>query len=198
MNGIYIFIISGFIYADALVVDDKTGLKNIVMTKTTYKTYLVKSLIFNFIIAGIFAILPSLINLILWFAVRPNVPLVHFNIMNMAQSDLFVDIFLKSKVLFFFLHFLKIFFLSGIIASFAIFINTKFNNRYLGLMVTYIIDTIIAVSAGFLPTNFQYSFFAVFYSIIKPDFMTLLVGLVFLLPSLIYFIKLAKRGGKYD
>ena len=86
---LYVFIFSGFIYADSLVLDKESGLLNIIASKIDYKTYIVKTLVYNFFIAGVFAVIPAIVNLCLWFTVRTNVPLVYFNIMNMHPDALF-------------------------------------------------------------------------------------------------------------
>ena len=119
LNAVYVFVFSGFIYADAFVIDNNTGLTNIIASKLDYKKYIRRTLLYNFVIAGIFAILPAIVNLLLWFTVRADVPLVYFNIMNIGRSDLFADVFLKSKLVFYILHFLKIFLCGGLIATFA-------------------------------------------------------------------------------
>ncbi|WP_306484145.1 hypothetical protein, partial [Anaerococcus sp.] len=144
--------------------------------------------------AGIFAILPALVNLLLWFTVRPNVPLVYFNIMNIGRSDLFAHVFLKSKLVFYILHFIKIFLCGGLIATFSIYINTKFNNRFLGSMIPYILDLILYICGGFLGENSQIGIFRILYSTVKPDYLTLFVSVLFLVPSIIYFIKYSRRG----
>ncbi|WP_276862869.1 hypothetical protein [Anaerococcus tetradius] len=194
LNAVYVFVFSGFIYADAFVIDNNTGLTNIIASKLDYKKYIRRTLLYNFVIAGIFAMLPALVNLLLWFTVRADVPLVYFNIMNIGRSDLFAYVFLKSKLVFYILHFIKVFLCGGLIATFAIFINTKFNNRFLGIMIPYILDLIIFVCGGFLDTNSQIGIFRLLYSIVKPDYMTLFVSIVFLVPSIIYFVKYIGRG----
>lgn len=194
LNAVYVFVFSGFVYADAFVIDKTTGLTNIIASKLDYKKYIRRTLVYNFIIAGIFAMLPALVNLLLWFTVRPNVPLVYFNIMNIGRSDLFAYVFLKSKLVFHILHFIKIFLCGGLIATFAIFINTKFNNRFLGSMIPYILDLIIYICGGFLSSNAQLGIFQILYSIVKPDYLTLFVSVLFLVPSIIYFVKYRRRG----
>lgn len=194
LNAVYVFVFSGFIYADAFVIDNTTGLTNIIASKVNYKKYIRRTLVYNFIIAGIFAILPALVNLLLWFTVRANVPLVYFNTMNIDWSDLFADVFLKSKLVFYILHFMKIFLCAGLIATCAIFINTKFNNRFLGSMIPYILDLIIFICGGFLSSNAQLGIFQILYSTVKPDYLTLFVSILFLVPSIIYFVKYSRRG----
>lgn len=194
LNAVYVFVFSGFIYADVFVIDKATGLTNIIASKVDYKKYIRRTIVYNFIIAGIFAMLPALVNLILWFTVRANVPLVYFNTMNIDWSDLFADVFLKSKLVFYILHFMKIFLCAGFIATFAIFINTKFNNRFLGSMIPYILDLIIFICGGFLGENSQIGIFRILYSTVKPDYLTLFVSVLFLVPSIIYFVKYRRRG----
>ena len=194
LNAVYVFVFSGFIYADAFVMDNTTGLTNIIASKLDYRKYIRKTLVYNFIVAGIFAVLPALVNLLLWFTVRANVPLVYFNTMNIFPDSLFADVFLKSKLVFHILHFIKIFLCGGIIATFAIFINTKFNNRFLGSMIPYILDLIIYICGGFLGENAQIAIFQILYSRLKPDYLTLFVIVLFLVPSIIYFVKYMRRG----
>lgn len=194
LNAVYVFVFSGFVYADAFVIDKATGLTNIIASKVDYKKYIRKTLVYNFIIAGILAMLPALVNLFLWFTVRANVPLVYFNTMNIFPDSLFAYVFLKSKLVFYILHFIKIFLCGGLIATFAIFINTKFNNRFLGSMIPYILDLIIYICGGFLSSKAQLGIFQILYSIVKPDYLTLFVSVLFLVPSIIYFIKYIRRG----
>ena len=172
---LYVFIFSGFIYADSLVLDKESGLLNIIASKIDYKTYIVKTLVYNFFIAGV------------WFTVRTNVPLVYFNIMNMHPDALFLGVFLKSHLAFYILHFIKIFLCGGIIATFAIFINTSLNNKYIGMVVTFIMDILLSLILVRVMPNVEVSFFIFVSSLMKPDILTLIIFLVFLLPSIIYF-----------
>lgn len=184
---IYVFIFSGFIYADSLVIDRESGLMNIIASKINYKKYIINTLFYNFFIAGIFAVIPAIVNLCLWFTVRTNVPLVYFNTMNMNPDALFLGVFFKSHLAFYILHFLKIFLCGGTIATFAIFINTSLNNKYLGMVVAFIIDIILALSIVKVIPNVGIPFFIFVSSLMKPDILTLIIFIVFLLPSLIYF-----------
>lgn len=184
---LYVFIFSGFIYADSLVLDKESGLLNIIASKIDYKTYIVKTLVYNFFIAGVFAVIPAIVNLCLWFTVRTNVPLVYFNIMNMHPDALFLGVFLKSHLAFYILLFIKIFLCGGIIATFAIFINTSLNNKYIGMVVTFIMDILLSLILVRVMPNVGVSLFIFVSSLMKPDILTLIIFLVFLLPSIIYF-----------
>lgn len=184
---IYVFIFSGFIYADSLVIDRESGLMNIIASKINYKKYIINTLFYNFFIAGIFAVIPAIVNLCLWFTVRTNVPLVYFNIMNMNPDALFLGVFFKSHLAFYILHFLKIFLCGGTIATFAIFINTSLNNKYIGMVVTFIMDILLSLILVRVMPNVEVSFFIFVSSLMKPDILTLIIFLVFLLPSIIYF-----------
>ena len=184
---LYVFIFSGFIYADSLVIDRESGLMNIIASKINYKKYIINTLFYNFFIAGIFAVIPALVNLCLWFSVRTDVPLVYFNTMNMNPDALFLGVFFKSHLTFYILHFIKIFLCGGIIATFAIFINTSLNNKYLGMVVAFIIDIILALSIVKVMPNAEIPFFLFVSTLMKPDILTLIVFVVFLIPSLIYF-----------
>ena len=184
---LYVFIFSGFIYADSLVIDRESGLMNIIASKIDNKKYMIKTLCYNFFIAGIFALIPALVNLCLWFSVRTNVPLVYFNTMNMNPDALFLGVFFKSHIAFYILHFIKIFLCGGIIATFAIFINTSLNNKYIGMVVAFIIDILLSLILVRVMPNVEVSLFIFVSSLMKPDILTLIIFLVFLIPSLMYF-----------
>ena len=184
---LYVFIFSGFIYADSLVLDKESGLLNIIASKIDYKTYIIQTLVYNFFIAGVFAVIPAIVNLCLWLTVRTNVPLVYFNIMNMNPDALFLEVFFKSHLAFYILHFIKIFLCGGIIATFSIFINTSLNNKYLGMVVAFIIDILLSLILVRVMPNVEVSLFIFVSSLMKPDILTLIIFLVFLIPSLMYF-----------
>ena len=184
---LYVFIFSGFIYADSLVIDRESGLMNIIASKIAYKKYMVNTLLYNFFIAGIFAVIPAFVNLCLWFSVRTNVPLVYFNTMNMHPEALFLGVFFKSHLAFYILHFIKIFLCGGIIATYAIFINTSLNNKYIGMVVAFIIDILLPPILVRVMPNVEVSLFTFVSSLMKPDILTLIIFLVFLIPSLMYF-----------
>ena len=184
---LYVFIFSGFIYADSLVLDKESGLLNIIASKIDYKTYIIQTLVYNFFIAGVFAVIPAIVNLCLWLTVRTNVPLVYFNIMNMNPDALFLEVFFKSHLAFYILHFIKTFLCGGIIATFSIFINTSLNNKYLGMVVAFIIDILLSLILVRVMPNVEVSLFIFVSSLMKPDILTLIIFLVFLIPSLMYF-----------
>ena len=184
---LYVFIFSGFIYADSLVIDRESGLMNIIASKIDYKKYMIKTLCYNFFIAGIFALIPALVNLCLWFSVRTNVPLVYFNTMNMNPDALFLGVFFKSHIAFYILHFIKIFLCGGSIATFAIFINTSLNDKYIGMVVAFIIDILLSLILVRVIPNVEVSLFIFVSSLMKPDILTFIIFGVFLIPSLIYF-----------
>lgn len=93
INMIYIFIIAGSVLADTFVKDRKTGLFNIIATKESFAKYVRQTIVYNMLIIGFLSIIPSLINLLLWFCLRANVPLVYFNTMNLNNILLFSDVF---------------------------------------------------------------------------------------------------------
>lgn len=192
LYGIYVFIISAYVYADAFVVDKKSGLREIISTKISFPTYVRKTLIFNFLIGGVFAFLPALINILFWFFLRANVPLVYFNTMNVNPSIIFSDVFMKSPLLFTILNLMKIFFIGGSIATFSIFINTKFNNRYLGLIIPFILDIMIGIIINLVFNYYSNSFYFLLVHSIKADMGSLVILLVFILPSLVFFNKYMK------
>lgn len=192
----YVFIISGLMYADSLVIDKKTGLANTIFSKMSWRKYISKTVIFNFLIAGIFAIIPLLINILAYFCLRANVPLRYFNTMNIFNDELFAFVFYKSKFLFYLLHLIKVFLVAGIIATFALAINTRFNSRFIGLCIPLIVDAIIQV----IMLLFNNSKLLVSVSNIiafpnKPDYLTFSILIIFLLVSIVY---LAREAMKKD
>lgn len=190
---LYVFIIGGLMATDIFVDDKKTGLNNIILGKISYGQYVKKAFKYNFIIAGLFSIIPALVNLLLWFCVRPNVPLEYFNIMNIFNQDLFAGVFLKSKILFYFLHLLKIFIIGGLIASFSLYLNTKFSNKYLGLVLVLVIDLLFELLENLYKSGSPTNFFWILYDLRKPDLYTLVIGLIFLGLPVLYFVKFSKK-----
>lgn len=192
----YVFIIAGLMYADSLVIDKETGLQNIISCKISRRKYVFKTLIYNFLLAGFFAIFPVFINILAWFCVRGNVPLTYFNTMNIFNDDLFVAIFLKSKLLFYLLHLMKIFIVAGIIATFALAINTRFNNRFIGLCLPLIFDSLSLLFTAILniPKG-NVSLISFLSTIIKADYLTFMILFAF---SIISLILIAKEINKKD
>lgn len=195
MYSIYVFIITGLMYADTFVVDKKSGLKNIIVTKESWKKYVTKTLTYNFVIGGIVAIIPAFVNVLLWFCLRPNVPLVYFNTMNIFNSDFFGSVFMYNKFLFYILQFAKIFLIGGVLANFAMYLNTRFNNRYIGLVMGYIINNIlqIVISLSGL-AYFETSFYDLISCIYVPDYLSLIELLVFIVPTVVFFRRFSNKG----
>lgn len=190
---VYVFIIAGLMATDIFVDDKKTGLNNILMGKILYGQYVKKAFIYNFIVGGFFSIIPALVNVLLWLCLRPNVPLVYFNTMNIFNSDLFADIFMKSVIFFYILHFLKIFIIGGLIASFSLYLNTKFTNKYLGLVLVMVFDLLFELVESLFNSSSATNLFWLIYDFRKPDIFTFLIALIFLIIPILYFIKYAKK-----
>lgn len=192
---IYVFIVAGLMYADAFVVDKKTGLKNIIFTKMPWKKYVRKTLIYNFFIGGLFAIIPVVVNILMWFCLRANVPLVYFNTMGIVNENLFSKIFMDNKILFFILHIIKIFLIGGILSNFALYVNTRFNNKFMGLVLGYIVDLLsIIVASLFNNLSVSVSFSGLLESsAYRPDCLTLLNLLLFVVPVIVYFRRFSNK-----
>lgn len=192
---LYVFIIGGLMASDIFVDDKKTNLNNILLGKISYGQYVKKALVYNFIIAGIFSIIPALVNILLWLCIRPNVPLTYFNTMNIFNHYLFAGVFMKSIILFYLLHFIKIFIIGGLIASFAMYLNTKFANKYLGLVLVLVIDLLFEVLENLFPMSYvDTNLFWIIYDMRKPSTLTLIIGLIFLVLPLLYFNNYAKKS----
>lgn len=192
INMIYIFIIAGSVLADTFVKDRKTGLFNIIATKESFAKYVRQTIVYNMLIIGFLSIIPSLINLLLWFCLRANVPLVYFNTMNLNNILLFSDVFLKSKILFFVLHLIKISIVAMTISNFSLFVNTLFNNKYLGTPLAFILDNIfylifIGMHWGIISLNLLIT------SLYRPDFLTIFIFLLYNSLTLFYFYKYSHR-----
>lgn len=192
INMIYIFILSGSVLADTFVKDRQTGLVSIVASKENYTKYVSKTIIYNMIIVGLLSVIPSITNLILRFCLRPNVPLVYFNTMNLNNILLFSDVFLKSKILFFVLHLIKISIVAMTISNFSLFVNTLFNNKYLGTPLAFILDNIfylifIGMNWGIISLNLLIT------SLYRPDFLTIFIFLLYNSLTLFYFYKYSHR-----
>lgn len=189
---IYIFILSGSVLADTFVKDRQTGLVSIVASKENYTKYVSKTIIYNMIIVGLLSVIPSITNLILRFCLRPNVPLVYFNTMNLNNILLFSEVFLKSKILFFVLHLIKISIVAMTISNFSLFVNTLFNNKYLGTPLAFILDNIfylifIGMNWGIISLNLLIT------SLYRPDFLTIFIFLLYNSLTLFYFYKYSHR-----
>lgn len=190
LYAVYVFIIGGLMYADSLVIDKKTGLINTIASKIPLKKYIRDTVLYNFVIAGLCAIIPAFINILACFCVRGNVPLIYFNTMNIFNDELFVPIFSKSKVLFYLLHLIKIFIVGGIIATFALAINTRFNNRFIGLCLPLIIDSLLQVIMVISNNpKLVISVLNLLTFICKPDYLTFITLSAFVITSIIYIRK---------
>ena len=187
--GVYVFIISAIMYADTIVLDEQTGLKNVISTKISWKKYVIKTLIFNFVLAGLISTIPLIFNILSWFLLRPNVPINYINAMNIFNDELFAGLFFKSKVFFYVLHLIKIFIIGGIIATLAITINTKYNNRYIGICIGLIIDSLLQVIFSIFGNPLLVtSILDMIVNIYKPDLLTFINIIIFISISIRFFI----------
>lgn len=193
INTIYVFIIAGSVLSDTFVRDRKTGLINIIATKENFSEYLRNTILFNMLLVGLLSIIPSLTNLLLWFCLRPNVPLVYFNTMNLSNSLLFSDVFLKSKLLFFILHFIKIALLAMTISNFVTFLNTIFNNRYLGIPIAFILDNIIGLIVSAIVSGIGMSISFFISGLYYPDILTFALILLFNGIAIFYFYNYSRK-----
>ena len=192
INMVYIFILAGSVLADTFVKDRQTGLVNIIVSKVNYTKYVRQTIIYNMIIVGLLSVIPSIVNLILWFCFRPDVPLVYFNTMNLNNILLFSEVFLKSKILFFILHLIKISILAMTVSNFSLFVNTLFNNRYLGTPIAFILDNIfylifLGMNWGIISLNLLMT------SLYYPDLLTIFIFLLYNCLALFYFYKYSHK-----
>ncbi len=193
-----VFFLAALGLSDLIAEDMKTGFINIELTKKSKKEYLRKAYINNFIIGGLFAIFPILINILIWLTLRPTFAL---NFINSGFTNYlrFESVLKISPVLFYIVVFFNIFVIGGIIASFSMYLNTKFKSMYLGLIAVLIIDILLQFVIAVISSVFKIyisfeglSGFAadMFFRIGILDIIYLI--LIFIIP-IIYFINLSRR-----
>lgn len=140
--------------SDALIEDFETGLIDIKLTKKNKLNYLKKMYLNNFFYGGIFIAITFIINLMIWLMIRPMWKMHYINAGSLFEYAFLSDIFVKSPLLFFFLNILKFFIIGGIISNFALFINYKFKNKYIGIIFPILLDLIVAIIISPLVRSF--------------------------------------------
>ncbi|MDD7305908.1 MAG: hypothetical protein PUG67_04895 [Peptoniphilaceae bacterium] len=194
-----LFILASICLSDLISEDMETKLINIELTKKKKSKYVRDAYLNNFVIGGFFTLLPIVINLMLWLMIRP---MWHLNFINSGLDNhvIFSSIFSKNIFLFYFLVFIKIFVMGGIIASFALFMNTKYKSSYLGvigvliidIIVQYLVSIISSLTGNFisfdglmsLTTDIMYVDFNIF---------TSLYLLIMIFIPIIYFVRFSKQ-----
>lgn len=194
-----LFILASICLSDLISEDMETKLINIELTKKKKSKYVRDAYLNNFVIGGFFTLLPIVINLMLWLMIRP---MWHLNFINSGLDNhvIFSSIFSKNIFLFYFLVFIKIFVMGGIIASFALFMNTKYKSSYLGVIGVLVIDIIVqylisimsSLTGDFIKFN---SLMELTSNITYIDFniFTILYLLIMIFIPIIYFIRFSKQ-----
>lgn len=193
-----VFFLAALGLSDLIAEDMKTGFINIELTKKSKKEYLRKAYINNFIIGGLFAIFPILINILIWLTLRPTFAL---NFINSGFTNYlrFESVLKISPILFYIVVLLNIFVMGGIIASFSMYLNTKFKNMYIGLIAVLIIDVLIqfimAIISDLLKIYIGFGGLTrltsdIYFNVGVLDIIYLV--LIFIIP-IIYFTNLSRR-----
>lgn len=192
---ILIYILPSLSLSDVFVEDRETGYENIALLKKSPRTYVKENFVWNFIFGGLFLLMPVLVNLIIMLMIRPTWQMNYIN-SGLYNGMLFGHVFVSYTCLFYLLHFLKMFLAGGTIASFMMYINTKFSNKYIGMVAFIFLDLAFAILAAYLSNIDPGLYFASFVEFIK-EFKIYnlgislgLYGLIFLL-AVLYFKKYA-------
>lgn len=137
-----IYVLAAIPLSDSIQEDRETGLINQMLIKRTKKDYIKTTYIANFIYGGIYAIFPLVVHFLIAFIIYPILPVNQINI-NFQNNFLFASLILNNPIVFYLIRLIIVFMVGGGIASFALFINTVKNNKYIGLFGVFIIEWII-------------------------------------------------------
>ncbi len=183
--------------SDCLVEDEESGARDQLILKKGRKKYIRETYRANFILAGLSLILPLIPNILIRMTKMPAWKLNYINA-GLPNSTRFGPLLIKSPLLFFALTLFISFLGGGLIGSFAMFLNTRFKSRYLGLLGVLIVDLALSLVTDLLyffglglvipsmqnvitPTSFSNPLLGIFYL------------LFFALLPLTYFYRLSKK-----
>lgn len=197
-SSIIVFFLSGIPLADVFVEDKKSSyVNNAIIGHGSYDKYIWDNYKYNFLFAGFFLLIPFLINMLIWLMIMPIWPMNFIN-SGMSNRTLFRSLFSKNTIVFYILHFIKIFLAGGVLASFIMYLNTKMNSQYLGIIGMILIDFLIgmifgnisSVNSSFELTSFTYLIGSLQ---LRGPLLSLIYYSVVLLVPIIYFKNYAKK-----
>lgn len=192
------FIMASLPLSNSLVEDGNCGILDQIAIRMPIKTYIVKTYIYNFLAGGLFVIMPLVINIVLWMLVRPMFAMNYISA-GLANFIFLSDLFVKSPLLFHLIHLFIVFIGGGLIASFSLYLNTKFNNKYIGFLLVLVIDLLASLIFYFVSIvlNKDIVLVSLRSLLVEMSFSNPLISLIYLLTILLipiyYLYKLAKR-----
>lgn len=139
------FFLAALPMSDTIVEDMKSGYLNQVLLRKSQNKYLFNVYINNFIYGGLTIFATYFINLIMWLILRPMFPMNYVS-SGFSNYDMFINTLSISPFLFYLLQLFVRFIIGGLIASFALFLNTFFKNSYIGLLGVLIVELIVNFS----------------------------------------------------
>lgn len=128
--------------SDALVEDQETAFRNQLLLRRSKKDYIRTVFLGNFFYGGLFTVFPLLVHLALAFLVFPILPVNVINV-NFYNKFLLGKLILISPLLFYVFRLVLVFLLGGGVASFALFLNTSQNNKYVGLFGVFVLEWLV-------------------------------------------------------
>ncbi|SDL90286.1 hypothetical protein [Sediminibacillus halophilus] len=152
-------LLASIAFADSHAEDANTGFIKNILTKVEKKKYFLVRYVFNFVIGGVVAVFPLILNFLLEMAAYPLIENNYYFGMNLVQDgNLLPGLFYERPFAYVLVVVLLIFLLGGMLASLGLAFSLLVKNRYivliLPLLVFMALDVLVpfshSISAVFL------------------------------------------------
>lgn len=138
------FILAALPMSDCFVEDKESGIDKIYLLKVPKSKYIKSRFFINFFYGGFMVSVVIFINLLIWLMIRPTFAIYYYNT-SLVNNLFLIDLLIDSPILFYLVILLRLFFIGGVIASFAMFLNEISKSRYIGLGGVFILDIIVTL-----------------------------------------------------
>ncbi|WP_077324725.1 hypothetical protein [Virgibacillus siamensis] len=141
-------------YSDAYAQDYNSGLVKSILTKVNKRKYLNIRFIVNFIVGGVVAIFPPVVNFLLQMTAFPVIENSMYYGMNSVGTQSFMpELFYHQPFLYILVRVIMLFLLGGLLASLGLALSTAVKNRYIILVFPFLVFMgldVLFVSTGFV------------------------------------------------
>jgi len=133
-------LLASLAYSDAYAEDFNSGLIKSVLTKVEKGKYLTIRYFVNFMIGGLVAVFPLIINFIGEMAAYPLIENnYYFGMPLVIQGSFWPELFYNHPILYILLRLFILFLFGGMLASIGLAVSTFVKNRYIVLIVPFLL-----------------------------------------------------------
>ena len=133
-------LLATLIYSDAYAEDFNTGLIKNILTRIEKKSYLAKRFVMNFLMGGGMAIVPLLINFLAQMLAYPLIENNYFfGMVLVTENSFWPDLFYQNPMAYVIVRLFLLFLLGGTISSTGLAFSTMFKNRYIIVILPFLL-----------------------------------------------------------